>query len=53
MKDQITIHINREQNALLQRLAKRYCSTVDELIEEAVYEYYAEERKTEQTGRSN
>ena len=45
MKVKITVEIVERQYKLLQVLAKRYDTTVDALIREAVYEYYSKERK--------
>jgi predicted transcriptional regulator len=45
MKVKLTVEIGKSQKKLLQAMAKRYDATVDELIREAIYEYYAEERK--------
>ena len=45
MKVKITVEIGESQKKLLQAMAKRYGTTVDGLIREAIYEYYAEERK--------
>ena len=45
MKVKITVEIGKSQKELLQAMAKRYDTTVDALIREAVYEYYAKERK--------
>ena len=45
MKVKITVEIGESQKKLLQAMAKRYGTTVDALIREAIYEYYATERK--------
>ena len=45
MKVKLTVEIGESQKKLLQAMAKRYNTTVDALIREAIYEYYAEERK--------
>ena len=45
MKVRITVEVGESQKKLLQAIAKRYGTTVDELIREAIYENYAEERK--------
>ena len=45
MKVKLTVEIGESQKKLLQAMAKQYDTTVDALIREAIYEYYAEERK--------
>jgi len=45
MKVKLTVEVGESQKKLLQAMAKRYETTVDGLIREAIYEYYAEERK--------
>lgn len=45
MKVKLTVEVGESQKKLLQAMAKRYKTTVDKLIREAIYEYYAKERK--------
>ena len=45
MKVKLTVEIGESQKKLLQTMAKRYGTTVDALIRDAIYEYYADERK--------
>lgn len=45
MKVRIAVEVGESQKKLLQTLAKQYGTTVDALIREAIYEYYADERK--------
>lgn len=45
MKVKLTVEVGESQKKLLQEMAKRYDTTVDALIREAIYEYYAKERK--------
>lgn len=45
MKVKITVEIGESQKKLLQTIAKRYDTTVDSLIREAIYQYYGDERR--------
>ena len=54
MVDLIGIQIDRDMNVRLQKLARHLCCTVDDLIVEAVKEYYADEfHRAEQTEPSD
>lgn len=45
MKVKITVEVGESQKKLLQVMANQYNTTIDKLIREAIYEYYAEERR--------
>lgn len=45
MSEPITIRLRKEQIELLSYMANRYECTVDGLIEDAIHDYYADERK--------
>lgn len=45
MKVKLTVEIGESQKKLLQFMAKKYETTVDSLIREAIYEYYDDERR--------